>query len=146
LSLNELSNDQIHAVATHLVVAEVIVQTRLPVDVQPEGRRYRVRVGRSAALVQVFSRRSGDWQLDIKNPLAPDTQAAVFVDFARSPAEFYIVPADELRDDVRMRYEEYVGRSGGGRPKNSGSRHHAVRTSHVTQWYGRWDVLKDLAE
>lgn len=73
LSLTELSNDQIHAVAAYLVVAEAIVRTRLPVDVQPEGRRYRVRVGRSAVLVQVFSPRSGDWQLDIKNPLAPDT-------------------------------------------------------------------------
>lgn len=146
LSLIELSNDQIHAVAAHLVVAEAIIQTRLPVDAWPEGRRYRVRVGRSAMPVQVFSRRSGDWQLDIKNPLAPDTQAVVLVDFSEAPTGFYIVPADQLRDDVRTRYEEYVGRSGGSRPKNPDSRHHALRTSHVTQWYGRWDVLKDLAE
>jgi hypothetical protein len=39
---------------------------------------------------KVFSRRSGDWQVDAKQPLAPDREAVVFVDFAVSPPEFLV--------------------------------------------------------
>lgn len=143
MSLSSLNNDQVHAVAVHLASAEAIIHTALAVDMRSEGRRYRIRVGRDAAPVQVFSRRSGDWQLDAQHPLASDTEAVVFVDFAVSPPEFYVVPAKEVRDDVRKRYEDFLERVG-TRPNNPDSRHYAVRTSHVARWHSQWKVLQDL--
>lgn len=43
VNLPALNNDQVHAVAAHLAVAEAIMRTRLPADVKPEARRYRLR-------------------------------------------------------------------------------------------------------
>ncbi len=144
MDLSELNNDQVHAVAVHLASAEAIIHTQLAVDMRSEGRRYRIRVGRDATPVQVFSRRSGDWQLDAEQPLVSDTEAVVFVDFASSPPEFYVVPATEVRDDVRKRYEEFLERVG-TRPNNPASRHYALRTSHIARWRSQWGVLQDVA-
>lgn len=41
MGLRELNNDQVHAVAAHLTVAEAIVQTGLPVELVVEERRSR---------------------------------------------------------------------------------------------------------
>lgn len=144
MSLSTLNNDQRHAVAVHLASAEAIIQTARAIDMRSEGRRYRLRVSRDAAPVQVFSRRRGDWQLGAEQPLASDTEAVVFVDLADSPTEFYVVPAEQVRDDVRKRYDEYLERVG-TRPNNPDSRHYAVRTSHVARWHSGWNVLRELA-
>ena len=115
---------------------------RRPVEVKPEERRYRLVV--DGKLVQVFSRRSGDWQLtDATQPLVPDTDAVVFVDFSVEPTQFYPVPAAWFREDVAKRYAAHLARVG-TRPRNPDSRHHAVHTEHVAQWRGRWeDALRD---
>lgn len=144
MNLSGLSNDQVHAVAVHLASAEAIIHTRLAVDMRSEGRRYRIRVGRDATPVQVFSRRSGDWQLDAKQPLVADTEAVVFVDFASSQPEFYVVPAAEVRDDVRKRYEAFLERVG-TRPNNPTSRHYALLLSHIARWHSHWQVLQEVA-
>ena len=142
VSLAKLNNDQVHAVAAFTSAAEAVIQTRRPVEVKPEERRYRLVV--DGKLVQVFSRRSGDWQLtDATQPLVPDTDAVVFVDFSVEPTQFYPVPAAWFREDVAKRYAAHLARVG-TRPRNPDSRHHAVHTEHVVQWRGRWeDALRD---
>lgn len=106
-----------------------------------EERRYRLVV--DGKLVQVFSRRRGDWQLtDATRPLSPDTDAVVFVDFSIVPTDFYPVLADWFRRDVADRYAAHLEQVG-TRPRNPNSRHYAVRTKHVAPWRGRWDVLRD---
>ena len=142
MSLAKLNNDQVHAVAAFTSAAEAVIQTRRPVEVKPEERRYRLVV--DGKLVQVFTRRSGDWQLtDATQPLVPDTDAVVFVDFSVEPTQFYPVPAAWFREDVAKRYAAHLARVG-TRPRNPDSRHHAVHTEHVAQWRGRWeDALRD---
>ena len=142
MSLAKLNNDQVHAVAAFTSAAEAVIQTRRPVEVKPEERRYRLVV--DGKLVQVFSRRSGDWQLtDATQPLVPETDAVVFVDFSVEPTQFYPVPAAWFREDVAKRYAAHLARVG-TRPRNPDSRHHAVHTEHVAQWRGRWeDALRD---
>jgi len=142
VNLAKLNNDQVHAVAAFTSAAEAVIQTRRPVEVKPEERRYRLVV--DSKLVQVFSRRSGDWQLnDATQPLVHDTDAVVFVDFSDEPTQFYPVPAAWFREDVAKRYAAHLARVG-TRPRNPDSRHHAVHTEHVAQWRGRWeDALRD---
>jgi hypothetical protein len=139
MELSALSTDQLHAVAAHLALAEVIIQTQLPAEVKPEERRYRLRV--DGKLVQVISRRTGDWQVtDVHHPLLPDTDAVILADFIPASPEFYVVPADPFRQGVTERHAEFMARVR-QRPKNPDSRHHRVRTIDVAQWLGCWDVL-----
>jgi len=46
-------------VAAFTTAAEAVIQTKRPVEVKPEERRYRLMV--DGKLVQVISRRSRDW-------------------------------------------------------------------------------------
>jgi hypothetical protein len=140
VTLSALNNDQVHAVAAHLVVAEAIIKTRLPADVVPEERRYRVRIG--GRLAQVASRRTGDWQIgDVNRPLAPGTELMILVDFAPELPEFYPIPGDWFVQDIRKRYDTYLQRVV-ERPRNPDSKHYRVLTSHVAQWWGKWDALR----
>lgn len=142
MNLAELNNDQVHAVAAHLAVAEAIVQTRVPVDVKPEERRYRLRVG--GKLAQVISHRTGDWQItDATRPLLPDPELLVLVDFIPDTPEFYVVPAAWFCEEVAQRYAAFLERVG-TRPRNPASKHHNVHTADVVQWRGRWDVVQKV--
>lgn len=139
MNLPALNNDQVHAVAAHLAVAEAIMRTRLPADVKPEARRYRLRL--DGKLAQVISRRTGDWQVaDATRPLADDTDLLVLVDFIPETPEFYVIPADWFCQDVERRFAAFKQRVS-VRPRNPDSKHHNVRTADVTQWRGRWDVI-----
>ncbi|WP_158841174.1 hypothetical protein [Saccharothrix deserti] len=139
MSLAELTNDQVHAYAVYRTAAEAMVKTGLTIELRKEPRRYRLKVG--GLLVQVFGRRSGDWQItDAYKPLSPDTNAVVFVDLEGEEPAYYPVPGDWFRDNVEKRYAEYMAVVK-ARPRNPDTRHHAVKDSHVVRWEGRWDVL-----
>lgn len=139
VDLSALNNDQVHAVAAHLAVAEAIIQTKLPAEVKREERRYRLQVG--GRLVQVTARRTGEWQVtDATRPLASDTDILILVDFIPDAPEFYPIPADWFRRDVAERYAAFMQRVG-IRPRNPDSKHHGVHTADVAQWHDRWDVL-----
>ncbi|MEC3979047.1 hypothetical protein [Amycolatopsis sp. H20-H5] len=102
MDLSALKNDQVHAVAAHLVVAEAITRTRRPADVKREERRYRLRL--NGKLAQVISRRTGEWQItDATRPLLHDTELLVLVDFIPTAPEFYVAPADWFLVDVKQR-------------------------------------------
>lgn len=136
MHLKQLNNDQVHAYAVYCAAAEAVRTTLLPVEVLTEPRRYRLKVG--GALVQVFGKRSGEWQLsDALKPLSPDTDAVVFVDLESEQPEFYPVPGNWFRQDVDKRHTEYLARV--GRRPNPGSRHYVVSPSHVIRWGDKWD-------
>ncbi|MDX8141604.1 hypothetical protein SK854_05735 [Lentzea sp. BCCO 10_0061] len=61
MSLSKLNNDRLHVYAAYCAAAEAVLKRRLPVHVVDEGRRYRLNV--YGKLVQVFSKRSTEWQL-----------------------------------------------------------------------------------
>lgn len=150
MNLSDLSNDQVHAVAAHLAVAEAVIQTRLAAEIVPEERRYRLRLAGKWAggqqtggkLAQVFSRRSGDWQLtDARHPLADDTELVVLVDFIPDAPKFYVIPADWFREDVKQRHDAFLANVA-DRRRNPDSHHHNVRTPDVEQWHGRWEAAR----
>ncbi|RSN60695.1 hypothetical protein DMH01_15550 [Amycolatopsis sp. WAC 04182] len=139
MDLSTLNNDQVHAVAAHLAVAEAIVRTRRPAEVISEARRYRLRL--DGKLAQVTARRTGEWQVsDATRPLLDDTEVLVLVDFIPELPEFYVMPAEWFRADVEQRYAAFMNRVG-SRPRNPDSKHHSVRTADVEQWRGRWAVI-----
>ncbi|WP_410646552.1 hypothetical protein [Amycolatopsis sp. cmx-4-54] len=139
MNLSTLNNDQVHAVAAHLAVAEAIVRTRRPAEVISEARRYRLRL--DGKLAQVTARRTGEWQVsDATRPLLDDTQVLVLVDFIPEQPEFYVIPAERFRADVERRYAAFMNRVG-TRPRNPDSKHHSVHTADVEQWRGRWAVI-----
>lgn len=47
--------------------------------------------------------------------------------------------------DIRSEHERYLARNGGRRVCSDHSLHHSIRTTRVTEWLGRWDLL-DLDE
>jgi hypothetical protein len=142
VDLTSLNNDQVHAVAAHLAVAEAIRRARVPADIKAEDRRYRLRV--NGKLTQVFSRRQGDWQItDGRHPLAPDTELVVLVDFVPRDPEFYVMTADWFTQDVTGRHAAFLADPNTKR-RNPDSHHHNIRTDHVRDRRGSWDVV--LAE
>jgi hypothetical protein len=109
VSLANLNNDQLHVYAAYCAAAEAVLKTRLPVHVVDEGRRYRLNVHRK--LVQVFSKRSTEWQLaDALSPLLSNTVAVVFVDFAGKEPQYYVMPGHWLKADVARRYRAELAR------------------------------------
>ncbi|MFK0244595.1 hypothetical protein ACIQUM_07840 [Amycolatopsis azurea] len=139
MDLSTLNNDQVHAVAAHLAVAEAIVRTRCPAEVKPEARRYRLSL--NGKLAQVTARRTGEWQVtDGTRPLLDNTEVLVLVDFIPELPEFYVIPADWFRADVEQRYAAFMARVG-TRPRNPDSKHHSVHTSDVERWRGSWAAV-----
>ena len=140
MQLKELDNRQVHTVAIHLASAEVIMRTRLRVDMCP-GPRARITVGGKP--IEITSRRSGDWQTNIAQPLLDDTVAAILVDFASEVPAFYIVPAPWFKEKVSHGHAEFMaGRD--KRPQNPESKHHRVTTNDVAKWLGCWDILAEV--
>ena len=139
MDIKKLNNDQLHAYGVYSVAAETVLRTRRPVNVVNEGRRYRLNV--YGKLVQVFTKRSTEWQLtDALSPLAPNTAAVVFLDFAGGPPRYYVVQASWLKDDVKQRYRAELERKGERAPIFL-SRHYLVQPGHLEQWLDKWDVL-----
>ncbi|ROP37435.1 hypothetical protein [Saccharothrix texasensis] len=140
MSLAKLkNNDQVHAYAVYRAAAEAMAQTGVTVEVKSEPGRYRLKV--ASRLVQVISRRSGDWQIkDAYKPLAPDTDVVIFVDLEGEEPTYYPVPGDWFRHDLAKRYAAYMAKVG-ERRQNPDTHHYAVKDSYVVRWESRWDVL-----
>lgn len=138
MKYQHLNNDQVHQVGIYIAATEAVLHQHR-VEVVPEERRYRLRV--NGLLVQVFTRRSGDWQTSADQPVAEDTDGVVFLDLGSAEPSFYVTPADWLREDVAKHYRDYLEAHGGTRRDNPESRHHKVTTKRVSQWQDRWDVL-----
>ena len=138
MKYQDLNNAQVHQVGIYMTAAEAVLK-RCKVKVVAEGRRLRLRV--NGKIVQVFTRRSGDWQANAIQPISDDTEAVVFLDLAMDEPKFYVTPGKWLRDDVGTHYGDYLAAHGGTRRDNPDSRHHKVTTKRVSAWRNRWDVL-----
>lgn len=51
------------------------------------------------------------------------------------------MPGDQLRSDVRKRYDGYVASKGGTRPRNQDSKHASINPEHVIKWRNGWGRL-----
>lgn len=115
VSLARLSNGQLHAYAAYCAAAEAVLKTRLSVRVVDQDRRCRLNV--YGKLVQMFSKRSTEWQLTgAPSPLVSNAVAVVFVDFAGKEPRYYVVPAQTLKEDVDRRYKADLAAKADVRP------------------------------
>jgi hypothetical protein len=96
-----------------------------------------------ARRLRVVSRRSGDWQLSIRegDVEAEDDRFWVFVDLATTRPGFHIGPEEEVVHGIRTRHEEYLRRNGGRRVQNDASLHCAIRLRDIEEFARRWDLL-----
>jgi hypothetical protein len=101
------------------------------------------------ALLFVTSRRTGDWQTDIRKgkPREPDEADLcfwVFVDLTTWQAKFFIAPEWWVQNDIHRDYQAYLERQGGTRAINPESTHHGIKVERIEQWRERWDLLPGL--
>lgn len=138
MKFKDLNNDQVHQAGIYITAAEAVLQ-ECKVEVIAEDRRFRLRL--NGKLVQVFTRRSGDWQPNALQPIADDTDGVVFLDLAADVPQFYVTSGEWLRDDVEKHHGDYLATHGGIRRDSPASHHHKVTTERVAAWQDRWDVL-----
>lgn len=117
-------------------------------DIVGKGRSERLLVqipGRTVtARFSVKSKRDWLTRTTEGDPLAVDDESRmwVFVDIAEEESvHFYIAPEAVIRRDIFEKYEAYLTKHGGRRPKSPDSRNYAIRVEHIEQWLERWDLL-----
>lgn len=139
LDLRRLGNHQVHDFARFSAAAAALANGYK--DVEVVGRSTRIMV--DDRIAQVNSRRApgSPWQLDLNRIVVKDAVAAIFVDLTGDHPEFYIAPAQWVRDEVERRHKEWLDSKGGRRPRNPESTHTALELDHISQWHRRWDVL-----
>jgi len=112
--------------------------------------------------VQVKTKRSGSWQLDIRDfaevTIAGGMQVIgalkrepipgliyVFVDLKSYGAdEFFVIGWAALRDRVVRDHRAWLATHGGRRPRNPDSTHTALKSEQLGEWRGRWDLITDV--
>ena len=139
MELDHLNNNQVHDLARFQAAAAAL--THGYHSVQFVGRQTRLKVDGNT--VQVSSRRQpgSPWQVNVNHPVVNDAAAMIFVDLTSDASDFYIAPAQWVRDDVKRHHDSWLASKGGVRPRNPESGHHAVELDHIRQWHQRWDVL-----
>lgn len=92
-------------------------------------------------MAQVNSRRlpGSPWQFNINRIVVDDAAAVIFVDLTGDHPDFYIAPAQWVRDEVQRRYDQWLESKGGTRPRNPASGHATLELDQIS----RWDVLAD---
>lgn len=71
-----------------------------------------------------------------------DAVAVILVDLTGDYPDFYIAPAQWVRDEVQRRYDGWLAIKGGRRPRNPASDHVTLELDDaVQQWHRHWDVL-----
>lgn len=76
------------------------------------------------------------------DPLA-ETVYWIFVDLGdkdKSP-RYWIAPNWWLLNNIYEVHKQYLDRSGGRRPINPDSTHHAIDEERLKQWKDKWDIL-----
>ena len=102
--------------------------------------------------IGVRSRRSGEWPIrDYQREVPSGTVAVVYVDYTDRKPEYYIMPADELREILNEHYHAHLDAHGGQRPRSPESGNVGLRLGEIqhrhdawTSWSGR-PVLQTLA-
>lgn len=142
LDLSGLSTHQVHDFARFHAAAAALASGCHHVEVS--GPRTRLTVdGRTA---QVSSRRQpgSPWQVSAARPVVDDAVAVIFVDLVGDAPDFYVAPAQWVREDVKRHFATWLESKGGVRPRNPASDHAAIELDRIRQWHRRWDVLRSL--
>lgn len=131
------TNHQIHDAGRHLAVAEALMRGYKAALV---GRSSHIEVNGHRSQVQVAAK--GAWQIaNVDRYIADTIERVVLVDITDDRRKIYICPGDVLRSDVRERYDQFLNRQGGVRPRNPGSKHAAIYPEQVRKWHDNWSLF-----
>ena len=97
-------------------------------------------------LLFVTSRRTGDWQSDIRKgrqrePQDSEHQFWVFVDLKTWQPKFFVAPEWWVQNDIHETHQAYLESHGGTRAFNPNSTHHGIKIDRIEKWRDRWDLL-----
>lgn len=95
----------------------------------------------TSRIVRVRSKLEGDWQARRQDESleSDDTRSEfwVFVDLAADPHEFFMLPSNEVADDIRAEVDLWIMDS----PGRNRTGHHAIPRGRVVHGHDRWDAL-----
>jgi len=139
LDLRRLAKAKVHDFARFTAAAAALANGYH--DVGVVGPHSRIIVDDHIA--QVYSRRTpgSPWQPNLNRVVVDDAVAVIFVDLTGDHPEFYIAPAQWVRDEVERRHREFLKSHGGRRPRNPESPHTGVALDQISHWHRRWDLL-----
>lgn len=100
-------------------------------------------------LLFVTTRRTGDWQSDIRKgrprePEESETRFWVFVDLRTWQPKFFVAPEWWVENDIHRTHQAYLTSHGGTRAVNPDSTHHGIKVERIEQWRDRWGLLPGL--
>jgi DNA-binding transcriptional regulator YhcF (GntR family) len=139
MDLGRLGNRQVHDFARFHAAAAALAQGCRAVRI--EGPSTRIVV--DDRTIQISARRlhRSPWQVSASRPVVEDAYAMIFVDLTGPTSDFYIAPAQWVREDVQKRFASWLESVGGERPRNPDSDHATVELKHIREWHQRWDLL-----
>lgn len=141
IDLRRLGSRQVHDYARFSAAAAALANGYRDVHVAGPSTRLII----DDRIAQVNSRRQpgSPWQFSINRVVIDDAVAVIFVDLTGDHPEFYIAPAQWVRDEVERHYRKWLESKGGTRPRNPASDHATLKLDQISQWHRRWDVLAD---
>jgi DNA-binding transcriptional regulator YhcF (GntR family) len=139
LDLRRIAKPQVHDFARFSAAAAALANGYHHADIVGPYTRIIV----DDRIAQVNSRRTpgSPWQLDLNRVVVEDAVAVIFVDLTGDHPEFYIAPAQWVRDEVKRRHKEWLDSKGGQRPRNPKSPHTGLDLDPIRHWHRRWDLL-----
>lgn len=139
MELDHLTNQQVHDFARFHAAAAALTQGCRAVEVV--GRQTRLKLDGRTAQVNSRRRPGSPWQFSAARPVVDDAAVVIFVDLTGDAPDFYIAPAQWVRDDVKWHFDAWLQSKGGVRPRNPDSDHAGVHIDRIRQWHQRWDVV-----
>jgi len=96
--------------------------------------------------VQVKSRTTGTWHAkttdgQLMTPEPTEDYFWVFVDFTVEPPRTFVCPNWWIRNNIYERYQSYLARHGGTRPRSPSSTHHKISLQRIEDWEDRWGLV-----
>ena len=139
LDLRRLGNRQVHDFARFSAAAAALANGYR--DVHLAGPTTRLIA--DDRIAQVNSRRlpGSPWQFNINRIVVDDAAAVIFVDLTGDHPDFYVAPAQWVREEVQRGYDQWLKSKGGTRPRNPASNHATLELDQISHWHRRWDVL-----
>jgi len=100
--------------------------------------------------IQVKTKRGGKtWHSSIvgsqlMSPKPDELNFWAFVDLGSldEHPRFWLVPDWWIKDNIYKAHQDYLNRHGGKRPGNPDSTHHAIDEKRLSEWQGRWEILR----